>query len=161
MGRLLRPYIPLSVRVRVAERQFIEAEPRMVGYAGGRTLKSRLAFLLSWLATRIGCKVTDLRLDHDPALGAREKVFKRGVHVDYIPAANDPDSLRYRPHDPEFEGSHLIKTNHAGDHGQHPDRVLIKKQRRIERGPKPKRGPKMQSRGFDRVSRPFPKRTKR
>ena len=160
MGKLLRPHVPLVVRCEVAARQLGWNEPAFLVGMHSLGYARLLERLLPQLAIKLKCGVSDLRLDHDPALGAREKVFKRGVHVDYIPAANDPDSLRYRPHGPEFEGSHIIKTNHAGDHGQHPDRVLIKKQRRIERGPKPKRGPKMQSRGFDKVSRPFPKRSK-
>ena len=99
-----------------------------------------------------------VHLDHHPALAAREKVFRNGEHVGYIPAANDPDYLLYRE-----EAEHRLKTNVRGDGAQHPDRVLIKKQRRLERGPKPKRGPKIRSRGFSSAkqklpSRPFPKR---
>lgn len=69
--------------------------------------------------------------------------------MQYEPDANDPDHLFYRPHGPEFDGSHLIKTNVRGDHGQHPDRVLIKKQKRLERGPRPKRQP-----GFKKAKAP-------
>ncbi len=93
-----------------------------------------LQTLLERLAALLGCEVRDLRLDHDPALGARAKVFdKRGKHIDYDPPANDVAHLIYRPHGAEFVGSHHIKTNVRGEHGQHPDRVLIKKQRRLER----------------------------
>lgn len=166
MARLLRPHIPLAVRVQVAERQAANRPNEVwrfylaTGWHPEMHHGRRLKVLLEALALQFGCVLADLRLDHEPALGARPKVFKRGVHVDYIPAANDPDSLRYRPHGPEFEGSHLVKTNTRGDHGQHPDRVLIKKQRRIERGPKPKRSPKIQSRGFDRTQKAkFPKRS--
>lgn len=124
-------------------------------------LGCRLDFLLRLLAKQIGCDLSDLRLDHDPPLAARPKERRGlGKKTYYVPDANDPDHLFYRPHGPEFEGSHLIKTNVRGDHGQHPDRVLIKKQRRIERGPKPKRGPKIRSRGFEKRSgkTPWPKR---
>ena len=102
-----------------------------------------------------------MRLDHDPPLAARPK-HRRGLgkRTYYIPDANDPNHLFYRPHGAQFAGSHLIKTNVRGDHGQHPDRVLIKKNRRIERGPKPKRGPKIKSRGFEKsAGAKWPKRS--
>jgi hypothetical protein len=68
--------------------------------------------------------------------------------------------LNYLPHRTEFEESHDVKTRIRGPHGQFSDVALIKRQRRRERGPKPKRGPRIMSRGFDKKSRPFPKRTK-
>lgn len=146
MARLYRPHIPLAVKIAVAERQVTELT-RMA--APERPLSGRLEFLLVIVARKAGCEVADLRLDHDPPLAARPK-GRRGLgnKTYYIPDANDPEHLRYRPHGPQFEGSHLVKTNVRGDHGQHPDRVLIKKARRIERGPRPKRGPKIKSRGF-------------
>jgi hypothetical protein len=164
MARLFRPHIPLSVRVQVAMKGLLSrgVNPFEHSRRDGESLTAMLGRILKLLAGSIGCEVDDLRLDHDPALGARPKE-RRGLgrKTYYIPDANDPNHLFYRPHGPEFDGSHLIKTNVRGDHGQHPDRVLIKKQRRFERGPKPKRGPKMQSHGFERgKSRPFPKRSK-
>ena len=165
MSRLYRPHIPLEVRCKVAERQLCEAYRsqgilcQQILTAG--SMGNRLKVLLGTLAGEKGCDVKDLRLDHDPPLAARPKE-RRGLgrKTYYVPDANDPDHLFYRPHGPQFEGSHLIKTNVRGDHGQHPDRVLIKKQRRLERGPKKKRGPKIRSRGFEGKSRPFPKRRK-
>jgi hypothetical protein len=137
MARLFRPHIPLKVRCKVAERQLRERDPEKYGYVvpGKKTAGNRLRVLLPWLAKTFGCEVSELRLDHDPPLAARRVRFGRK----YIPDANDPAHLAYRPHGPEHAGSHLIKTNVRGDHGQHPDRVLIKKARRLERGPKPKR----------------------
>jgi hypothetical protein len=155
MARLYRPHIPLSVRCAVALRQINEiwpdhpSPPSLRTTRFGRLLKARLSALKS------GLGVTDLQLDHDPPLGARRKVFKDGMHADYDPPANSPDHLIYRE-----AGAHRLKTNVRGEHGQHPDRVLIKKARRIERGPRPKRGPKIQSRGFDKKSRLFQKRRK-
>lgn len=94
----------------------------------------RLEQLRSALAEQIGCDVKDLRLDHDPPLGARPRRRSGlGRKTYYTPDANDPDHLFYRPHGPEHAGSHLVKTNIRGDHGQHPDRVLIKKERKRER----------------------------
>lgn len=167
MPKLYRPHIPLSIRVQVAERQ-AAAKPNEVwrfyvgtGWQPDMHHGRRLKVLLEALAMQFGCTVADLRLDHDPALGARQRLQYSGViKPTYIPAANDPNHLNYRPHGPQFENSHLIKTNVRGEHGQHPDRVLIKKQRRIERGPKPRRGPKMQGPGFrssSDKSRPKPK----
>lgn len=85
------------------------------------------------LASLLGCDVKDLRRDHCPALGAREKVFDRdGKHVEYKPEANDPEFLQFIPHGPQFENSHLIKTLIRGKNGQHSDRVLIARNRRQE-----------------------------
>ncbi len=168
MARLYRPPIPIETKCRVALRQLGEMfiddvivanrfVPRDTRHRSlGRLLDEKLVAL----AELLKCEVSDLRLDHDPALGARPK-HRRGLgkKTYYIPDANDPAHLFYRPHGPQFEGSHLIKTNIRGDHGQHPDRVLIKKARRAERGPKPKRGPKMQGRGFEKKTKPkWPKR---
>lgn len=134
MPKLYRPYISLRIRVQVAERQLRDMDQVKgeIGIAGPRTSGNRLRTLLPWLARILGCDAADLRLDHDPALGARPRRGE-GKRTVYTPAANDPDHLFYRPHGPEHAGSHLIKTNVRGDHGQHPDRVLIKKQRRLER----------------------------
>lgn len=141
MARLLRPHVPVEVRVRVALRQLGEIWPDEIirlhqeaRSSMGHLLKVRL----ERLAELLGCAVRDLRLDHDPALGAREKVFRKGQHVGYRPDANDPEHLRYRPHGPEFHGSHLVKTNVRGDGAQFPDRVLIKRARRREREAKEK-----------------------
>lgn len=130
MPRLYRPHIPLEVRCRVALRQLGEMWPDEC-LAVWPSKKQMLDGLLARLAPLLGCEVKDLRLDHDPALATRQQ-FKngRGEIVRYVPAANDPEHLFYRPHGPQFAGSHLIKTNVRGDHGQHPDRVLIKRERR-------------------------------
>lgn len=137
MPRLYRPYVPLAVRVLVAEQQLTEVS-RLA--APTTPVGVRLAWLLEVLARKIGCAVANLRLDHDPPLAARPK-FRRGLgkKTHYVPPANSPDHLLYRPHGAEFEGSHLVKTNVRGDHGQHPDRVLIKKERRRTRAKTVKR----------------------
>jgi hypothetical protein len=164
MARLYRPHIPLAVRVAVASRQLEQrgrsAIVRTVKETTG-TWGDQLHHLLLYLAREMECEVADLRLDHDPPLAARPKE-RRGLSPKtfYTPDANDPDHLFYRPHGPEHAGSHLIKTNIRGDHGQHPDRVLIKKERRREKGPKPKRGPPIKSAGF-RTTKMKPKWPKR
>lgn len=134
MPKLLRPYIPLEVRCRVVLRQLGEMFIDDVLAAHKGRLPALLRVKLNELASLLGCTAQDLRLDHDPALGARQKIFNEaGEHVDYIPAANDPEFLIYRE-----KHAHHIKTNVRGDGAQHPDRVLIKRNRQMERPPKPK-----------------------
>jgi hypothetical protein len=98
--------------------------------------------MLEMLAQELRCEVSQLHLDHDPALGARQKLVKGGVHVGYFPDANDPEFLIYRE-----KHAHFIKTNVRGIGAQHPDRVLIKKERKRSRGVITKK-----------ASRPWPKR---
>jgi len=154
MARLWRPHIPLRVRCQVAAQQlgttvFVEHIFREEKEPSGKFLRRQLAAL----ARKLGCEVKDLRLDHDPPLAARPQ-FRRGLgkKTYYEPDANDPDHLFYRPHGPEFDRSHLIKTNVRGDHGQFPDRVLIKRERR-RRSKKPKKSHKWGSRPLRSGSR--------
>ncbi len=129
-----RPYIPLAVRVEVALRQIKQvAEPPM---RFGRSDKDYLVVLLCLLFAVEPC-----HLDHDPPLRVRRFNKRTGK---YTPDANDPNHLFYRTKD-----DHGIKTNVRGLRGQHPDRVLIKRERRREK-PKKKRPHKW-------ASRPFPK----
>jgi hypothetical protein len=122
----------MAVRVEVARHQLIMREGTvralspLAKYPG--SAKERLGFLLE-------CLFGDAKvhLDHDPPLGARAKIMRGGEIIGYRPAANDSECLVYR-----LVIDHQIKTNVHGEHGQHPDRVLIKKQRRRER-PHPKR----------------------
>ena len=76
MARLYRPTIPLEVKCRVLLRQLEEpAEPALEMWRG--RLGGLVLALQTRLAKRLGCEVRDLRLDHDPALGAR-KAPRRG-----------------------------------------------------------------------------------
>lgn len=131
MSRLWRPHVPLEVRCRVALRQLGEIDPEGVIAAArkARSMGPQLAGLLKMLADNLGCDPKDLRLDHDPPLGARPQ-FRRGLgkKTYYEPDANDPEHLIYRE-----KHAHHIKTNVRGEHGQHPDRVLIKRERRRKR----------------------------
>lgn len=163
MARIYRPHIPLSVRVQVATRDLARLNP-YAWVSPDQADCHRLAKLLWALAEVIGCTVKDLRLDHDPPLAARPR---RGVgkKTRYTPAANEPTCLNYRPHGPQFEGSHLIKTNTRGDGAQYPDRVLIKRERNRREGKKgraKKRHTNPSSRKFKKSwpSRPFAKRSK-
>lgn len=140
MSRLYRPHVPLKVRIAVVVRQLLTKIPitanvtlalpfptpnPLPGESDGQCLDR----LLNCLVARLECERSDLRLDHDPPLGARKRRGS-GKRTRYSPSANDPTHLFYRPHGPEFAGSHLIKTNTRGDHGQYPDRVLIKRERK-------------------------------
>lgn len=125
MARLLRPYIPISVRLIVIDRQL-----------AARRIKVNLEVVM-------GCKVnkTDelalklaaafpgelVHLDHDPALENRQRVLYHGKIDHYIPDANDPDYLFYRPAE-----SHRIKTLVRGDHGARSDAGERRHQKRME-----------------------------
>lgn len=139
MARLLRPSIPVEIKCRVALRQLGEAWPDDVILANrfvprvvpSRSLGKLLDRLLGQLATLLNCPREQLHLDHDPALENRMKVFRDGAHIDYVPAANDPEWLFYRPYGAEFAGSHKVKTFIRGDHGQYSDAALARKNKRI------------------------------
>jgi hypothetical protein len=116
---------------------------------------ARLLRLRQALASTMGPMVgeVDLHLDHDPPLAARMKrtVWKDGKQITvYSPGANSPDHLFYRE-----RHAHLIKTNIRGEHGQFPDRVLIKRERKRlkQKSGKLKTRPraKIKSRGFDKT----------
>ena len=150
MPRLYRPYIPLKTRCQVAERQLVRlGHPKFVTMED-KHFAHRLGWLLRDLATRLGCEVSDLRLDHDPPLAARP-CERRGLgrKTYYMPDANDPAHLHYRPHGAQFEGSHDVKTRIRGEHGQFSDLALIKRKRRHE-NPKLKKKHKWASRPFRR-----------
>jgi hypothetical protein len=139
---LYRPAIPLEVKLRVVLRQLGEMFPDdVIAIAKkNRCLARQLNGSLAMLASNLGCEVKDLRLDHDPALATRPQERRGlGKKTYYVPDANDPEFMKYRPHGAQFEGSHDVKTRIRGDHGQFSDIALIKRQRRRERPPKPKR----------------------
>jgi hypothetical protein len=121
---LPRPYIPLEIRAAVARQQAFAAGvyPRCNIAAWPYTAQLR-----ELLHVLFGDDKP--HLDHDPPLAWRKKIRNRnGDIIRYMPDANDPRFLIYRNAD-----DHRLKTNVRGDGAQHPDRVLIKKIRRIER----------------------------
>lgn len=143
MPRLYRPHIPLDVRCRVAMRQLGELWPDEALEAHDGALGAFLVQLLKKLTELLGEET--LHLDHDPPLAARLvmtrstiNMLNEGLATVYIPDANDPDYLIYRG-----AQAHKIKTNVRGEHGQHPDRVLIKRERKRLR--KPRRKAKIRS----------------
>jgi hypothetical protein len=95
--RLVRPYIPLDVRLKVAERQ--------LGYGcsiKGQARSERLRLMLLKLFDGEPC-----HLDHDPALENRPYSDRTGR---YTPDANDSEFLIYRT-----VAGHKIKTYVRGD----------------------------------------------
>lgn len=130
MNRLLRPPIPLSVKLEVATRQYKASNPHFPKSTEtiadsilqtNLPLQRKLDWMLRLLYHEDKPKV---HLDHDPALENRTKIFKNGRHVEYDPPANDPNYLLYRT-----AHEHHIKTNVRGDGAQYPDRVLAKRER--------------------------------
>ncbi len=91
-----RPYIPLEVRVVVAERQ-AAAAGLTVDLAGVRRLPTKLHLLLRAIFPE-----ESAQLDHDPALILRPFDPETGR---YTPDANDPAYLVYRT-----KPDHLRKT---------------------------------------------------
>lgn len=151
--RLPRPHIPLSVRIEVALRQLNNTmrRPTWGSRAEGESARNYLGKLLAHLAHQLtGDWNAKLHLDHDPALGLRKKLFAWGVHVDYEPRANDPNSLLYRSKD-----AHHVKTNVRGDGAQRSDTARMTRERkRLRKKRRPKhrwpKGRKIRSRGFDK-----------
>jgi hypothetical protein len=144
--RLLRPYIPLHVRLLVIERQAragwnysIMDQKLFEGYFPA--LKDRIRMLL-----QVTFRADSVHLDHDPALENRIKVFDdNGKLIGYQPDANDPEYLIYRT-----KPGHYIKTHVRGDGAQYSDTALAKRERKRNRTKKKYKWP----------SRPFPKRVK-
>ena len=133
-GRLPRPYIPLAIRVQVAERQMKELtgcvctdEFGVPNELAGVSLSARLKAALFHLSSGGDNK---LDLHHRPALVNR----KRKKNGDYDPPANSPDHLVYLPKD-----VHDIETRVRGQHGQHSDLALARKLKNIARNRDPKR----------------------
>lgn len=147
-----RPHIPLDVRCVVALRQLqgFVTDPREIldiDREAGDSNRRLLTLLLKALCRHLG--EDKLALDHNPPLRVREYDSRTQL---YKPHANDPEFLIYRT-----ETAHRFKTNVRGDGAQHPDRVLINRERRRER-------PKMKSKRpwpkRKMVSRPWPKQSK-
>lgn len=128
-----RPYIPLAVRVQVAERMVRKDDAAIAETFIIFARQHPQAECLGWLLMTLFGE-DRAHLDHAPPLRVRPYNPKiKNFAARYTPNANDPAHLIYRTvHD------HHIKTQVRGDGAQFPDRVLIKRERRHE-NPKPKR----------------------
>jgi hypothetical protein len=138
MSRLPRPHIPLKIRVHVAERQFDAAKSfahengeRAASvfrsfvdrehWKGRSSLREQLDMFLRLL---FGNQKAELH--HRPALVNREKIKRGGIIVGYRPPANSPAHLFWLP-----EADHDVETRVRGQHGQHSDLGLARKNKRI------------------------------
>ena len=157
MSRLPRPPIPVAVKLTAALLNLgVSAwlTKLTVDHAiSHRQAGRHLEFFLEVLADKRGCAISDLQLDHDPALQNREKLVelstggryrvivvpKDAKVLRYWPDANDPEHLFWRPHGTQFAGSHDVKTRLRGDHGQLSDNALAKKERKRLRKLNPNR----------------------
>jgi hypothetical protein len=113
--RLSRPYIPLAVRVEVAERQCRECglHPQIdVRILKTDTLGARLKRALLALSAMAWCQRQRLELHHRPALVNR----RRKRNGEYDPPANDPFYLVYLP-----KKDHDIETRVRGVGAQRSD----------------------------------------
>lgn len=163
-----RPYIPLSVRVAVAERQLMEMRGLWVTHGwwdfylyqwrwGKWSLARRLEHLVKQLSEVLG---DVLQLDHDPALILRQyKVDRRKPEAAWFtPNANDPDHLIYRTlgdhgHKTTGRRAGAAKTvTHKGS-----DSWLKTKFRRLEQ-PRKKPKAKIPAKAKPWPKRPFPKK---
>ena len=132
--RLPRPYIPLAVRVLVAERQMKEATGcvctndlgvplPLFGATYGVRLRAALFHLSGGGRLR-------MELHHRPALVNR----RRRRNGDYDPPANSPEHLVYLAED-----DHDVETRVRGLRGQHSDLALARKNKNIAKNRDPKR----------------------
>ncbi len=104
--KLRRPYIPLAVRVQVAERQMRE---NGIQFTGQANLSFRLKRALDILSRERG----KMELHHRPALVNRPFLFEA---QDYFPPANDPEYLVYL-----LKYDHDIETRVRGVGAQRSD----------------------------------------
>jgi len=137
MARRFRPHIPLAIRCQVASRQLREANIEFEPFAG--TLTVRLQQLLDRLFGD-----AKVELHHRPALVNRPWNARKG---DYDTPANSAAHLVYL-----VETDHDIETRIRGIGAQRSDLSQARYLKKVarNRSPKPKRGPKIQSRGFDK-----------
>ena len=146
--KLTRPYIPVSVRIAVAERQCfganIQTDVDLSGLSAGAKLKERLRLLF-------GDKKAELH--HRPALVNR----RRRKNGEYDPPANSPDYLVYLADD-----DHDVETRIRGLHGSHSDLGMARKNKNIakNRDPKRRKAKIAQPKNFRWPSRPFNRRKK-
>src|SRR6266699_5473713 len=88
-----RPYIPLSVRVKVAERQVYRLRYGHLSLHIYHLMSGPNGPRLDWLLSKLFQPGTPYQLDHAPALILRKFNERTGK---YTPDANDPNHLVYR-----------------------------------------------------------------
>jgi len=91
----------------------------------------------------LGIDPDDVEWDHNPPLALRRIDEETG---EYIPAENDPRYIQ-----PLSKEAHKRKTNGTKSTSYGSDKHEISKARRIAKGGKTRRGPKIPSQGFDKT----------
>ncbi len=159
--KIVRPHIPLAVRVAVAERQLTEATECVCTNEWGiplntpglkAPLRQRLDAALWHIARgfKPGAEPRKLELHHRPALENRmrrtvTKLIRgkaRQVMI-FSPDANDPAHLVYLLKDEE----HKIETYVRGQNGQLSDAGLRRKNKKLASNRQSRRKPKHQIKG--------------
>src|SRR4051812_35799845 len=121
--KLVRPYIPIPVRLEVIARQ-LQAAGKLYDVLLVETIPKSLSARLDFLLYRM-FEGERYDLDHDPPLALRYIIdAEKGL---YEPPANSVEHLIYRAHD-----NHDTKTRIRGDHGQFSDLALIRRKKRRE-----------------------------
>jgi hypothetical protein len=148
--KLIRPYIPIAVRVQVAERQVRETSgyhPKSIEHPEW-SMRFRLSAALEFLFG----EDAKAELHHRPALCNRWK----SNTGEYVPAANDPEYLVYL-----VKGEHDIETRVRGVGAQRSDlgqRRYLKRLARNRAHRIPIGYPITPHRGFFKVVKPKAKR---
>jgi len=131
--RLPRPYIPLGIRVQVAERQLRERYPaRAPSIFYGLDEPMPLATRLRRLLAAIFGSDAKLELHHRPAL-----INRRRKGNNYDPPANSPDYLVYLPKD-----EHDVETRVRGVGAQLSDLAIAARTTRTGSRPPCGRSPR-------------------
>lgn len=138
--KLVRPHIPIRVRLEVIARQ-VQLRDVLQAAAHFQNASERLKYLL-W--SKFGSRKH--HLDHDPPLCLRE-IIDADIGK-YQPDANDPNFLIYRT-----EEDHRIKTFVRGDGAQLSDAAKRRKEINRNRIKRPSRWPPRGSRSLRSASR--------
>lgn len=132
MARLVRPYIPLTVRLQVVTRQMKIAGLEKIADTYLKTINLTKSQKLKQMLGHLGLAY-QAHLDHDPPLCNRQRYADTtGIH--YEPGANDPDYLIYRKVE-----DHRTKTFVRGEGALRSDMAQRRYLKRVAKNRKPKR----------------------
>jgi hypothetical protein len=141
--KLVRPYIPLAVRLEVIARQ-LQISGRLFDVLSVEVIPKKSARLAYMLSRMFGDQ--RVHLDHDPPLCLRHVIdADQGL---YHPDANNPEHLIYRT-----EQEHKIKTFVRGDGAQYSDAAKRRRELKRSRPKRPSRWPPRGSRPMQWRSR--------
>lgn len=160
----VRPYIPMAVRVAVAERQVVDryGAGMLLSIAAIRAKLGKRENLMNRLVSLLAALgLTNPQLDHDPALILRPYNARiKNPAARYTPNANDPAFLIYREDDQHLQkttgrraGAERTVTTKGSDIG------LKAKFARLEGRTKKRPKKRIPGRSFPK-GRAFPKKTR-